>query len=90
MIGGEPGVGKTRLTEELVREARDRGCLTLEESQETPTPKGRPGCTATPIRAPSGAMKKISSPSGSTAAYPHQSNGDGARLPRRSVSRVRR
>ena len=29
VIGGEPGVGKTRFTEELIREARDRGCLTL-------------------------------------------------------------
>ena len=29
LIGGEPGVGKTRLTEELVAEARARGCLTL-------------------------------------------------------------
>ena len=29
MIGGEPGVGKTRLAEELVREARERGLLAL-------------------------------------------------------------
>ena len=29
LIGGEPGVGKTRFTEELIREARERGCLTL-------------------------------------------------------------
>ena len=29
LIDGEPGVGKTRLTEELVAEARARGCLTL-------------------------------------------------------------
>ena len=29
VIGGEPGVGKTRLTEELVREAQALGCLTL-------------------------------------------------------------
>ena len=29
LIGGEPGVGKTRFTEELVREARERGCLTV-------------------------------------------------------------
>ncbi|UCH87011.1 MAG: AAA family ATPase [Dehalococcoidia bacterium] len=29
MIGGEPGVGKTRLAEELVAEARERGLLTL-------------------------------------------------------------
>jgi len=29
LIGGEPGVGKTRITEELVREARALGCLTL-------------------------------------------------------------
>ena len=29
LIGGEPGVGKTRLTEELIREARACGCLTL-------------------------------------------------------------
>ncbi len=29
MIGGEPGVGKTRLTEELLAEARQRGCLAL-------------------------------------------------------------
>ena len=29
LVGGEPGVGKTRFTEELVREARERGCLTL-------------------------------------------------------------
>ena len=29
LIGGEPGVGKTRITEELLREARERGCLAL-------------------------------------------------------------
>lgn len=29
LIGGEPGVGKTRLVRELQREARQRGCLTL-------------------------------------------------------------
>ena len=29
LIGGEPGVGKTRLVRELQREARERGCLTL-------------------------------------------------------------
>ena len=29
VIGGEPGVGKTRFTEELLREGRERGCLTL-------------------------------------------------------------
>ena len=29
LLGGEPGVGKTRLTEELIAEARRRGCLTL-------------------------------------------------------------
>jgi len=29
LIGGEPGVGKTRLVRELQREARLRGCLTL-------------------------------------------------------------
>ncbi len=29
LIGGEPGVGKTRITEELVREAQAPGCLTL-------------------------------------------------------------
>ena len=29
LLGGEPGVGKTRLTEELMAEARRRGCLTL-------------------------------------------------------------
>ena len=29
LIGGEPGVGKTRFTEELLREARERGCWTL-------------------------------------------------------------
>ena len=29
MIGGEPGVGKTRLTEELAAEARERGALAL-------------------------------------------------------------
>jgi class 3 adenylate cyclase/tetratricopeptide (TPR) repeat protein len=29
MIGGEPGVGKTRLVEELMLEARERGLLTL-------------------------------------------------------------
>ena len=29
LVGGEPGVGKTRFTEELVREARERGALTL-------------------------------------------------------------
>ncbi|MEE9286423.1 MAG: AAA family ATPase [Dehalococcoidia bacterium] len=29
MIGGEPGVGKTRLAEELMAEARQRGLLTL-------------------------------------------------------------
>ena len=29
LLGGEPGVGKTRFTEELLREARERGCLTL-------------------------------------------------------------
>ena len=29
LLGGEPGVGKTRFTEELIREARERGCLTL-------------------------------------------------------------
>ena len=29
LVGGEPGVGKTRFTEELLREARERGCLAL-------------------------------------------------------------
>ena len=29
LIGGEPGVGKTRLARELQREARQRGCLVL-------------------------------------------------------------
>ena len=29
LIGGEPGVGKTRFTEELIREARERGCLAM-------------------------------------------------------------
>ena len=29
LVGGEPGVGKTRFTEELIREARERGGLTL-------------------------------------------------------------
>ena len=29
LVGGEPGVGKTRFTEELISEARDRGFLTL-------------------------------------------------------------
>jgi tetratricopeptide (TPR) repeat protein/predicted Ser/Thr protein kinase len=29
LIGGEPGVGKTRLVRELQREARQRGCMTL-------------------------------------------------------------
>ena len=29
VVGGEPGVGKTRFTEELLREARERGCLAL-------------------------------------------------------------
>jgi tetratricopeptide (TPR) repeat protein len=29
MIGGEPGIGKTRLTETLLDEARQRGCLCL-------------------------------------------------------------
>ena len=29
LVGGEPGVGKTRFTEELLREARQRGCLAL-------------------------------------------------------------
>jgi tetratricopeptide (TPR) repeat protein len=29
LIGGEPGVGKTRLTEALLEEARDRGCIAL-------------------------------------------------------------
>ena len=29
LIGGEPGVGKTRLTEQFVAEARARGCLTF-------------------------------------------------------------
>ncbi len=29
LLGGEPGVGKTRLAEELLAEARHRGCLAL-------------------------------------------------------------
>ncbi len=29
LIGGEPGIGKTRLTQELVAAARQRGCLSL-------------------------------------------------------------
>jgi len=29
LIGGEPGVGKTRLTEALLEDARDRGCMSL-------------------------------------------------------------
>ena len=29
MIGGEPGVGKTRLSRELMREAQQRGCLLI-------------------------------------------------------------
>ena len=29
LLGGEPGVGKTRLAEEILLEARDRGCLAL-------------------------------------------------------------
>ncbi len=29
LIGGEPGVGKTRLAEELLADGRDRGCLVL-------------------------------------------------------------
>jgi len=29
LVGVEPGVGKTRFTEELLREARERGCLAL-------------------------------------------------------------
>jgi tetratricopeptide (TPR) repeat protein len=29
LVGGEPGVGKTRLSEELQRDARTRGCMTL-------------------------------------------------------------
>jgi hypothetical protein len=29
LVGGEPGVGKTRITEELVREAKALGCLTV-------------------------------------------------------------
>ena len=29
LIGGEPGIGKTRLARELLREARKRGCLVL-------------------------------------------------------------
>ncbi len=29
LIGGEPGVGKTRLARELLREAQQRGCLCL-------------------------------------------------------------
>ena len=29
LVGGEPGVGKTRFTEELLREARERNCLAL-------------------------------------------------------------
>ena len=29
LVGGEPGIGKTRLTQELVAAARQRGCLSL-------------------------------------------------------------
>ena len=29
LIGGEPGIGKTRLARELMREARQRGCVCL-------------------------------------------------------------